>query len=275
MSYIDYIHANAIRIGNERQEAFTVENVYGNKVNNLREIRNDLFQQRVDALLGVPMTRQFVIDSFHQNLYFGYVTAMLWGGLGLTNWSHLMSAMTIAPDEVENKLRNIKALLRANQIQQAFMSLQISRDRVFPQNNKLVGVDISYFTKLLYFLYDGNSAVPPIIFDKWGTYFHAGLLISKNEIDQLISFYKMGYNEKGKFNISIKSNRSTSYRYNVYADYMSKMAVLSSELNLSSPDLLEEFLFGKELKPQENRNNANPRFFVRNYVTTFYNNEMR
>ena len=208
------------------------------------------------------------------NAYTGFVATMLWGGLGLTNWNQLVSAMSIEKKEVENRINNLQKLLGEDKIQDAFMSLQKSRDKLFPQNNKFAGVDISYFTKLLYFLYDGKSDVPPIIFDKWGTFIHAGILISQKEIGLLKTYYKMDYDEKRKFYIAIKSNRSTGYRYKVYEDYIKRIASLASLYAKDNPGLLEEFLFGKDLKHRGNKNDDNPRFFVSKYVKDFFDKHL-
>ena len=270
MTYLDYIQQNAERIATYHQEPFTIEELYVGKINALRAIGDVFFQYRVDELSGVPLTREFVKESFKRSSYTGYVATMLWGGLGLPNWRHLVKAMTIVKPEVECKINNLQSLLKRDQIQEAFMSLQISRDRQYPQNNKFAGVGISYFTKLLYFLYDGESPVPPLIFDKWGTFIHAGILISQKETDRLNTFYKMGYDKSGRFYISIKSNQSTGYRYAVYADYLQRMSALSLENHLLPPDKLEEFLFGKDLRNTENKNNNNPRYFVFNFVKDYY-----
>ncbi len=274
MSYLEYIRQNANRIGAERQAPFTVEEVYRKRLDDLRAIDNEFFQNRLDGLLGVSLTRDYVKASFARSTYTGFVATMLWGGLGLSGWSHLVDAMTIDKQEVETKIKNLRCLLRENRIEEAFKSLQISRDNPLPQN-KFAGVDISYFTKLLFFLYDGDSPVPPIIFDKWGTYIHAGILISMKEFELLNTYYKMGYDSKRRFFLQIKSNRSTQYRYSVYADYIRRMVKLSSEYMLSNPGVLEEFLFGKELRGVENCNDLNPRYFVKNYVKRYFDGSIR
>ena len=270
MTYLEYIQQNAERIKAYHQEPFTIEELYQGRINALRAIDNAFFQYRIDDLSGIPLTREFVKESFKRSSYTGYVATMLWGGLGLSNWGHLVKAMTIDKPEVECKINNLQILLERDHIQEAFMSLQISRDKQYPQTNKFAGVDISFFTKLLYFLYDGESSVPPLIFDKWGTFIHAGILISQNETDRLNAFYKMGYDKSGRFYISIKLNQLTGYRYTVYADYLQRMSALFSENHLLHPDKLEEFLFGKDLRNTENKNNNNPRYFVSNFVKNYY-----
>ena len=53
------------------------------------------------------------------------------------------------------------------------------------------------------------------------------------------------------------------------------MASLSKELNFADTGLLEEFLFGKDLKARANKNDNNPRFFVRNYVQHYYDTTLK
>ena len=275
MNYLEYIRKNAGRIGVERQNPFTIEEIYGQKMRELKAIGNSRFHKRVSELSGVPMTRDFVRNSFTVDTYDGFVTSMLWGGLGLSNMRQLVDAMTTKPSDIESKISNLQSLLDEDMIQNAFMSLQVSRDNHYLPTNKIEGIDISYFTKLLYFLYKGTSATPPIIFDKWGAYMHVGILISQNEIDLLNTYYKMGYDKRGKFYVAIKSNRTTGYRYSVYADYLQRMANLSSQYSHSNPGMLEEFLFGKDLKHRVNKSDENPRFFVLNYVRDYYDSLIR
>lgn len=263
MTYIEYIGSKADRIGNHPQEAFTIAEIYPGKMDRLRAIPNPSFQECLSALMNVPLTREFVRNSFRTDgAYAGFVAAMLWGGLGMTYWRSLESAMTIEKAEVEQKICNLQHLLGEDRIQDAFMSLQS------PNENKFKGIDISYFTKLLYFLYNGNTSNPPIIFDKWGTFIHAGILVSQNECDLLNRFYTIGRTEKGTPYLNIKSNRATCYRYDVYADYLERMSELSVLYGLPHPGNLEEFLFGKNLNGA-NKNNDNPRYFVKNYVKTY------
>ena len=143
MNYLDYIHQNAERIGVYHQEPFTIERIYGKKINALRAIDNVFFRYRVDELSGVPLTRELVRESFKRSSYTGYVATMLWGGLGLTNWRHLVEAMTIDKPDVEYKIHNLQSLLESDQIQEAFMSLQISRAKQYLHSNKFAGVDLN------------------------------------------------------------------------------------------------------------------------------------
>ena len=220
--------------------------------------------------MGIPLTRDVVKESFERSTYTGFVATMLWGGLGLAYWRQLEAAMTIDKPEVEYKIFRIQNFLEEDRIQDAFLSLQLPTDNA--QSNKFQGIDISYFTKLLYFLYKGKSQAPPIIFDKWGTFIHAGILISLNEIEVLNSYYKLGYTTKGRFYISIKSNQLTGYRSRVYEDYLIRMSRISKEYQIPHPGYLEEFLFGKDLKHNENKVDSNPRYFVYNYVKNSFDN---
>ena len=85
----------------------------------------------------------------------------------------------------------------------------------------------------------------------------------------------MGYDKRGKLYVAIKTNRTTGYRYSVYADYLQRMANLSSQYSLPNPGMLEEFLFGKDLKHRVNKSDENPRFFVLNYVREYYDSLTR
>lgn len=260
MTYVDYIHQIIKKNGCLHQEPFYLEQLYD--MGRLRSIPNPYFQRSIDNLTGIPLTRDYVRSTFSRSFYTGFVAAMLWGGLGKTSWIHLVKAMTTDKPEVECKINRLDIMLANGCLREAFHSLQ----RIGAEDNKLPGVGISYYTKLLFFLNE-RKEIQPIIFDKWGTYIHAGLLISQGESDRLRSFYQVG-SYGGNVILRCFCNRKTDYSYAIYADYLQRMTNLSKELMLDNPGTLEEFLFGKSLKLVSNRTNENPRFFVRNYINS-------
>ena len=265
MSYLDYIHEHSHFIGEVHQQPFYIEQLYN--VEDLKLIPNLPFQQCVDKLTGVPLTREFIKGLFRNNeLYLGYVATMLWGGLGVGGRpKHLVMAMTMPKTEVEDKIYRISELINHGNLEMAFHSLQ----KTGTEDNKFQGVDISYFTKLLYFLYQGKDGLQPIIYDNWGCFIHAAILISQGEIETLNSYYKIRLNDKGKVYINLISNRHTGYRYAIYNDYLVRMSELSRELGLADSGILEEYLFGYDLTPRTARNDDNPRFFVKNFIQRF------
>lgn len=151
MTYLEYIHQIHKKNGHLSQKPFYVDQLYD--MDRLRSIPNIYFQNVINELVGIPMTREFVKGTFSRNYYTGFVATMLWGGLGKTSWNHLVKAMTIDKPEVECKVNRLDELLRDGCLREAFHSLQQKGD----EGNKFPGVDISYFTKLLYFLNSGKS----------------------------------------------------------------------------------------------------------------------
>lgn len=265
-NYIDYIRQHIMEHGASRQDPFSIEQLYD--LGKLRTISNVFFQRYVDELTGVPLTREYVRSCFPQNYYKGFVATMLWGGLGKTSWTHLKQAMMVDKPEVELRIGRIQDLLHQGRLEDSFQSLQ-GRG---PEDFKFPGIDISYFTKLLYFLSPKDKYFQPLIYDKWGRFIHAGILISEERIDDFHLFYKIGLGRNGAVWIDNRSNLRTHYRYSTYVDYLREMADLSQELDLPNPGVLEEILFGKPLIGRGNLNDNNPRFFVRNYVQHFAEN---
>lgn len=270
MDYIKYIERNSERIKNNEPQSFTIESVYNGKIDRLKAINNPDFQQSLSELLDKPLSRSFVKNCFNASHYTGFVATMLWGGLGLTSWQSVEKAMMMDKKAIESKVCHIKNLLKENKLRDAFMSLQANKS--VKVNNKISGVDISFFTKLLFFLHQdtSTSTISPIIYDKWGCYIHAGLLISQEKKDLLRKFYRIGYNKKNQFFIKTNSNKKTDYRFAVYSDYLQRMSDISRKLDVENPGILEEFLFGKELKSRENKDDNNPRYFVKHFVEQYY-----
>lgn len=258
MTYKEYIISKADRIGAD-QPSFNLLDTYD--IDRLRTINNPFFQQRVDELLTVSLNRKYVFYTFTKNDYTGFVATMLWGGLGSDSytWRYLVKAMEADKPDIEFKIFNLRSLLENGNIREAFISLQRN------PNIRFDGVGVSFFTKLLYFLYNEKKGLRPIIFDKWGKYIHLALLIDDHQFDMIDQYYSIKHN-KGKWTIGLKCNRQNDLMYATYADYCNRMGVLSDHLVLENPGVLEEFLFGKELRHRDNKNNDNPRYFVKNYV---------
>ena len=262
MTYLEYIYSNASLIG-VNHPSFQIHQLYQKKRKAIEDINNPTFVSLCHELWEKDINRQFVKEAVRKGLYRGFVTTMLWGGQGLgpgNSWNNIINSMSCPKNEIETKLKGVQLLLKKNKLSQAFVSMNSRGDYKIP------GVGMSYFTKLLFYLGLNikESKEYPLIFDKWGQYIHAALLID-DEKEDVLSWYRIYTDKHDNFNVIARKE------LDAYLDYISRIRSLSIELKINHPGDLEEYLFGRDLKPQSNKTNTNPRFFVREYVRTYYN----
>ena len=256
MNYIDYIKLHVHEINNPK--SFVLSQVYSKNMNRLEQLvsNNREFKEVYDTIpINRELYRTDIFNAFGDNnehLYEGYIYTILWGGLGLTDWRNITSAVSYSKAEIIAKLSQVKLYLESDNYKSAF--------DYFSKEGKIKGIGISYFTKILYFMYRGNQAIRPLIYDKWGQHIHAALLIDNNDIVSDYGYISIVGN-------SLRIRRKTQYR--CYYDYLAKMKDLSESLHLNNSGILEEYLFGYTLDIANNKNNNNPRYFVKNYLISY------
>ena len=274
MKYIDYIikYQNSIR-----PKEMSISGVYIKKsqwIDWVRSIDNTDLQQFIDDLerLGFDriITRQSVFDMYKKGLYEGFVYTMLWGGLGILGKENLVNALSTTKTDIESKLTRVKQMIDNNDLENAFSSMRDNKP------NKIKGVDISYLTKLLFFLCEDNNPtrkknadngnkILPLIYDKWGKNMHISLLIDSLDNEKL---FKCKY-----LNINGYYGRRDTYNdFGIYKDYITLMNKVANELG-KRPGEIEEFLFGY---PKDRKNNpdsinahTNPRVFSELYINKY------
>lgn len=257
MTYLEYINAHKEEIG--KPKYFILADVYRDKMEALHNLANanEDFKKIYEQIpKDKKLYRKDVREAYgknNENPYKGFIYTILWGGLGLMQWSHLTSAVSLSKEKIEEKLNRVNDYLSNNDIRPAYMSLASNGE------NKIPGIDVSYFTKILYFMYKGNNAIRPLIYDKWGKHMHAAISIDKNEDISRLRYVSIVGND-------LKLRDYTPY--DIYNDYITKMRRVSQNLGKESDDL-EEFLFGYPLDKKEYKNDNNPRYFVKNYLISW------
>lgn len=162
MSFLNFIKNHINNINNYIQPAIHWrEGRFANPVGKAEATNGDF--AGVVRNLPAELSREDVIGFFREDLYKGFVAAIMWGGI----------SRYIAEDIARNndrdttipKLERIVALFRDSEtdferIEKAIASLKRGGENYF------YGIGPSYFTKLLYFLaYDMNLNTRPLIFD--------------------------------------------------------------------------------------------------------------
>ncbi len=277
--YTDYISRKKedILLTSEEANPVRLREIYKSLKDKSRilSIGGPSYQKIARELWNINVTRATVRKCFKDGLYSGFVAAMLWGGLGSDGRtvSHLEKAVAENKKaDIEEKLKRVKDLLDAGEIDKAFKSM-CPRGR-----NKIEGVDVSYFTKLLFFMGDASvhSTVVPLIYDKWGWHIHAAILLSQRQKEKVLDFFQVcavlkKEKPSNKMGISVflaNSGNKRSQAYMSYIDLMQRQShVLSEKL---FPGNLEQFLFGKARRGRDARAEDNPRNVLVNYL----NNEL-
>lgn len=227
-----------------------------------KEVFNELMKKE-------NLSRYNVFEYFKNDLYKGYVAAMLWGGINATRPSikgdktgtttQAYHAFNYSKETILTKLSDVKTKIDNNQITNAFESMLPGR------MNQIDGVGISFFTKIIYYMSSEKMDVRPLIYDKWGRFMHVALL-SEEEHCNIEDFYQVRSDKKtGKTYL-----RANKPEPELYMDFINRMSDCCKKNGISSADKLEEFLFGWTFKKRNQE--GNPRQLLYDYVTQFVNN---
>ncbi len=273
-NYLDFIKGKSAAIieCNESIKGTKLCDVYKNLKDAEKRVKK-IGGEVAETYWDTPLTREEVRVAFEKDVYKGFVTAMLWGGLGSNgqSFNHLEKALEKSKkEEVIRKLNSVKELISQGKIGDAFLSM------CFGGDNKIDGVDVSYFTKILFFMSDINSsAVIPLIYDKWGWHIHAAILLSNGDKGKVLQFFNiLASLKKGKenqiiINPTVVLPSSKKMRIDAYEDYINVIYSISQAIpKKPSPGNLEQYLFG--YSRAVNDPVKNPRV----QLVTYLNNEL-
>ena len=268
MLYTDFIKNHLADVRSIHRRYPPLENYDSTKLDALCQ-KSESFKravERINDLEDKCVDRDIIFKIFNEssqdnNLLEGFWITLLWGNLSIKN---LNSAITDEPALPENRNRSLAVRLqsvlnyiKAGNLKGSFSSLSRGRNK----ENKIKGVDISFFTKLLYFLKDycpPNMKYPkPLIYDKWTRGIDAALIAEKIEPES--SNYILHFGPRGGF--STPSFPTGLDPFQMYLNYLTRMDFLAHKFEVPS-DKLEEFLFGESMLNRMNWNRNNPRYVL-------------
>jgi hypothetical protein len=263
-SLYNYILSQKDQINSHKQQGFSCEKYKIEPLISIREYKNCL-----DKLKEALIDRDFIINCFKKdslNYYEAFVYAMIWGGINHTRPSvkgdktstYFHMCLEFGSDNINNVLQSVYEFLDNENLGEAFDSMLIG-------NNKIPGVGISYFTKILFFLGQKSSInIKPLIYDKWTKAIHVLYLLENNENEKLYNFYT-----QNSINKLIKNHELIQTRKNkekaTYLDYVTIMNNLSDKCEIEDVGNLESFLFGYP----KNKNKNNPRLKILSLLNNF------
>lgn len=216
------------------------------------------FESIINSLWDRDLTRDDVFRIFREekNLYKGFIAAMLWGGLGsdARTRNNLRRAFSCPKSVIEKILKDVSQKLKENKIEEAFNSM-------LRKPNKISGIGVSFFTKLLYFLWpkENKQKIRPLIYDKWGWHIQAALLIDDKGMDEAMKYLLISSTLSHKDCYGLIPQIVLKDGKNVSRAYMNYIEILANK-SQGDPGRLEEFLFGQSRK--NNRQESNPRVFL-------------
>lgn len=163
MSFLNFIKSHIDDINNYVQPPIHWrEGRFAKPVAEAKSTNGDFAE--VVRSLPPELSREDVVGFFREDLYKGFVAAIMWGGISR------FRAEDIARNNDRNttlpKLERLNAILRNSEtdierIEDAIFSLRRGGE------NSFYGIGPSFFTKLLYFLtYDMEINTRPLIFDE-------------------------------------------------------------------------------------------------------------
>lgn len=261
MTYIDYIKKNSIEIKGIKRTYNPIINYPEDALKDL-STKSTSFGSALACIRDKQIGRQFIIDLFQKKNYLmGFWVTLLWGNLQINNLKY------VAEDErktdgkensITKRLESVDNYLKNGSIKEAFDSLSDKG------KNKIEGVGISFFTKLLYFMGMPYSIHPlPLIYDKWTRGIDAVLISEK--INPVSDNYTLVFGPRGGFRLPAFPKGATEY--SIYKNYLMRMECVAKSIN-TNPDKLEEFLFGVSQVHAALWNNNNPRYVLQvNYLS--------
>jgi hypothetical protein len=208
----------------------------------------------------IRFQRRGIIELFKEDLYTGFIAAMMWGGINGTrpqtaggNDTSFRRLLEHPIEKVEKAIQYATDKIKSGDIADLCLEFESGGEHCLP------GVGHAYYTKLFYFLGQvHNVALQPLIFDKWTSNAHCALLIQNSNTEKL--YYK-GTNRHYSYSLKIPTSRAG--KSNIYFEYVRDFNCWAKELSEINPDKeispskLEEFLFGQPLN--RNRTSTNPR----------------
>ena len=194
------------------------------------------------------LRRDDVVACMREDLYKGFVAAIVWGGLSRFRPEEIARRNDRA--SVVPKLERIITLLQeSNEDSEKILEAVASMGR--GRENYFYGIGPSYFTKLLYFLSaDMKLAIRPLIYDENMKPVHFALM---PEFDQNPFWFYVPLEEK------VIYNDVTSFE-DVYVPYCELIDQVAAELDVDVTNL-ESWLFGWPANIKKDR--PNPRVVAR------------
>jgi hypothetical protein len=270
MKILEYCVNSQLNLRNYEQNGLSWEKRFYKEPYSEIENLNFLF---LNNSAPKEIKRAHVLQAFEENdLFKGYFLTLLWGGIstqpakGFANdkkTSSAYKAFNVDRATVIETLTLVKTELKKNNYEKAYMILKDS--------NKFPGVNVSFFTKFLFFISEiTQSKFKLLIYDKWTKIIHLKILIENEEYQKINNYFGENYlknffgKDLNQINLVYCPSQFETEAYLDYCDKMNKLAIDLSEVlgkEISSGEL-EAFVFGMPMRGKKNKTIENPRFWI-------------
>jgi hypothetical protein len=255
MNVPDYFIVNKTRIQNQSVQDLGKWSI---NYNSSEFYRFNVVQQLNKEFPDQKIFRSDVVRLFKEDqIYLAFIAAMVWGGINASRpragtegkeYTNFYGALSCDQELILNAISSAKKYFINDDLATPFKDMRING------KYKISGIDYSYFTKIFFFLgqSDDQIKVKPLIFDKWtkNAFF---ALLSQSDPDCIPNYFislKKNQNNDKPGEVVVKY-RKLSETYDFYVRCMNHWAV---ELGVT-PDMLEQFVFGKDLRVDKSASN--------------------
>lgn len=180
---------------------------------------------------------------------FCLIATMVWGGITIKNLKRLLGH---SEDRLTEVMNGIKSLIRSGHLDDAFNAC--SRGGWL----KLSGVDVSFFTKIFFFIGQTGPVIQPapLIFDKWTM--NAMFALARQacpQVSWLVYFTPAKNRAKPTEFTMIAKPKHLPQIYLLYVAWMNNWAI---QIDVPVAKL-EQFIFGDSRKSRTGKLTTNPR----------------
>jgi hypothetical protein len=249
MSVPNYLKINKQRIKNLPTQDLGAWNAnYDNKVFDKFKVVLDLRER----FPGKKINRADIINLFRQDeKYLGFVATMVWGFInasrprikgGDRTTTNFYRALSHERERVEAAIEFAENAFTEGDYRRPF------KEMMRGERHNIPGIDYRYYTKIFFFLGQANQAIirKPLIFDKWtANAFFA--LLSQSQPDRVCEYFRDVKNAKNANSPGEAIVRSGNSLIDAYETFITLINEWSEDLDVS-PDKLEEFIFGFDLR---------------------------
>jgi hypothetical protein len=163
----------------------------------------------------------------------------------------LYRALSHPQKKVEDAIKNAEDSFMRNDYSTPFKQMMRGKSHNIP------GIDYRYFTKIFFFIGQANNTIvnKPLIFDKWTSNAFFALL-SQTYPEEVCRFFRDVKDGKKTGNPGEVAVRSGDSLVDAYVRFVELMNCWAAHIG-TSPDKLEEFIFGYDLR--NGNKTGNPR----------------
>lgn len=198
----------------------------------------------------MTIQRNDIISLYRQwdDPYLCFISTMIWGGIDTTKQNRLQNLLRCPETEIIERIKNTKCLIKRGLYSLAYASWTDGGE------NRIEGIGYSFFSKIFFFLGQSMESmnVKPLILDKWTCNAFFALFSKTAGIGASKDLFSIPSREAfEKYRVVYPKTNAGAFVYTLYVQLMNYWA----DALKVSPDRLEQFLFGVDLRRDSSQTN--------------------